>query len=222
MATGAAAVVLLSGAFAAPATALAVPASNAAETSSNLKVDGLYGYADGQYNLIQEVPAGKTSANDNDDVVTPNLLDPWQWSQCWVVNDANFVIKTYNRPWNGNTEQITLKCGNTSFGYKHVARPTADGGHQEDWQNILDGITPPGTEPSVSWDDLMSAGIAAALDWSEVVVNQSGNKTCVIGTMAWVVNGQIHSTYRLRVVWSNNNMHVITAFPQSSGSCPSS
>lgn len=206
----------LCGFLATPAHATNEPDTPPAGMSDS-SPNGLYTYHDGEYQLVLPVEMEETSEakatpqTDN----TAFLLDPQQWFQCWAINDAHYLLRTYNHPSDGHISTISLKCGTSAFGYKHIAA-----GHEKDWQGVLDGVTPPGTTPNVSWDDLMSAGTGNAIRHWEIKINQSGNKTCVIGTMIWFSNGVFSKPFNTRTIWSKNNMHVITSFPDRAGVCP--
>jgi hypothetical protein len=144
------------------------------------------------------------------------LLDPWMWSQCWAFNDSNFVITSYKWGWYGTSTKIDLKCGfqneatGSGSGYKHIAA-----NHQKDWQNKLDQIG----DYRYSWDDVMSAGVHAALTYPDYTTSQAGQKRCAYGILAYVSSKGIQQMFEPTIVWSENNKLIITAIPKTKGSC---
>lgn len=145
--------------------------------------------------------------------VGPYLIDFPQWVQCFTLNDTEMVIKEYTTWWNGDPETKRLKCGDSTFGYKHIRER-----HEKDWQTKLDKITPSGLFPNVSWDDLMSAAAVNALlvpDWSE---NVSGSKKCYVIRMGFYNQyGTLLDSYNVRAVTATNSDRVITVLPLRDG-----
>lgn len=141
------------------------------------------------------------------------LIDFPQWVQCFTINDTEMVIKSYTAWWNGQPETKRLKCGDSSFGYKHIHER-----HEADWQAKLNKITPSGLFPNVSWDDLMSAAAHNALAVPDYTENVAGSKRCYVVKMGFYNQyGTLLDAYNVRTIAATNNDRVITALPLRDG-----
>lgn len=150
------------------------------------------------------------------------LLGWNQWFDCYVNANSNLLLATYAWFWDGFRNDVTLRCGNDSFGYKHIA--TA---HGSDWENKMASAVSKGWNPQQqavnSWDDLMPLATAVTVSWPDNYVNQSGNKTC-IASQVWFLrtsDHQVVDNFWVRVVFGDYTRNIITSFPQSSDYCPS-
>lgn len=160
------------------------------------------------------VPVGELGMEPPTESPEPStqLISFDQWAECYLFNNEGYILKHYNQPWNGVVNDITLRCGSASGGYKHI-----EAQHKSQWEDRLNAV--PGGASWGSWDDLMSVAIVSALDWSDWLEDRPGNKRCAYGTVAWYDSeGHITYIFQPTIVWSINNESIITAIPTSSGS----
>lgn len=156
----------------------------------------------------------------------PYLIDFSQWVQCYTFNNSRIEFAVFKFSMSGETKNVYLRCGTPfegsqkqGWGYRHI-----EGRHVNDWQGKLDAITPPGSQPDKSWDDVMAAGINSATEHPQSVkYNKSNDTYCTVGEMGFRPSGQNTPIQWVttRVAFSSDGDRVITAFPVKRGSvCP--
>lgn len=122
------------------------------------------------------------------------------WLGCGVADDANKIIRTF-------PQSKTLRCGNDSFGYRHIVAS-----HLSDWE-ALTFMT------NQHWRDVADEAIEAALLLPEVVTENPGNDTECYSRTIFLYNlntgEQVGSTI-VRVVAGVRSQNVVTAFPPGS------
>lgn len=163
-------------------------------------------------------------AGDQSGTITPYLLSPAQWADCWTFNNANAVFASYAWPRNGVATMIDLKCGNSSYGYKHIVGQ----GHDQQWGTVFNKAKAAGWDNANyrvnSWDDLMSmadANLIGSNVYDYENINTISNKACRNGSFGlWsTTTHTLVYTFRVEMVWSINNKRVITSYPSSRSIC---
>lgn len=149
----------------------------------------------------------------------PYLINFTQWTRCFTLNFQRDTFAEFPFAWNGEIIDVHLRCGtgdpnnpSAGWGYQHITYK-----HEEDWQTKLDQITPAGTTPDKSWDDVMAAGISVASAAPTDVKQRDSNDTfCAIGEMGFKMEGQgLIQWMGVRVAFTQDGDRVITAFPVS-------
>ena len=157
-------------------------------------------------------------------VVTPNLIDWNQWFGCFSLNNEDDVFAEYVFWWDGEGQDVRLKCGNEYWGYKHIRS-----GHEADWQNKLNAARAAGwnigpVANGGSWDDFMSEAAAVSILWpdpSSINNNPSNVTTCVIGNLGFfnLQTSELVYQFNAKVIFANDSDRLITAYPTSGASC---
>lgn len=217
--TGLAAIALLI------ASAGVFPAAAAFASETDDLPDGFYAVVGDEYFPIDETSIdrlddsalqGGPSAEPTNPEITPYLIDPIQYAQCFVLNmeELNFAaFHFYNA---GVLTTKELKCGTAGWGYRHIKA-----NHETDWQNKLNQLKAVTTYAnSLSWDDMATNGIMAALQ-ARIYMNATPaqNKECVVGQLTWVEMGVEKFRMTLVVSYATDSTRIITAFPQSALTC---
>jgi hypothetical protein len=148
----------------------------------------------------------------------PYLINFSQWTRCFIGNNERDVFANHADYNNGNLRNVTLNCGAgdaiKGWGYKHIRD-----GHESQWQDKLDQITPFGAMPDASWDDLMTV----ANDSSTMFPSYTGgsvNTKCTVGQTAFVDNrGVVRQVINSKTVWNRDDGRIITSVPQASQAC---
>lgn len=156
-------------------------------------------------------PKNTPKAKQRTGGATPFLLDPGASFMCLTVGEEGLDIRDYDFYWNGGTQSISLLCGTSAYGYRHIMNE-----HEGDWEAVQRAAGDSGAD--YSWDDLMSNGIEASITYPTWITGpDSSNKFCGESSLAWFPNGDPNSTptyvQRVETIWSNNNKTVITSFP---------
>lgn len=155
-------------------------------------------------------------------VKSPRLIGWNQWLDCYLNGNVELPIATYVWIWDGYRDDVKLKCGNDSYGYRHI-----DWKHSTDWKNKYNAAVAKGWIPQQqnvhSWDDLRSLAAAVTLSWPENYVEQAGNKICVTSEvwMYRVSDMRVVDSFWVRAVFGKYTRNLITVFPQSDDYCPS-
>ena len=189
--------------------AFPIASSTSEETDLQLAME----LEDGTWQVIEGAPP----------VATPMLLNPLESQLCWTLNQENYVIRQI--PWsnNGVNQTISLTCGTSSYGYKHI-----DSGHKADWQAKLDAARAFGWVSSQYdihyWDDLMYFAAVNLIAGQGTQNNWVSMKGCANGNFGLYKpgTGAVAYTFRAEAVISLNNKKVITAFPSSRTWCNNS
>ena len=172
--------------------------------------------------LDLQPPRPQPRPRPKDENGSANLINFDQWVSCFAANAEESVFATYTWWWDGTSRDVRLKCGNEFWGYKHIRTE-----HESDWQNKLDAARNAGWNVGPianggSWDDLMSAGAASAIDWpTGVYDNPANTTTCVYSTMYFwnYTTDTLAYQFDVRAGFANNNDRLITTFPMTVGSC---
>lgn len=160
----------------------------------------------------QEIPEGGQLGQEGE-VVDPNEASPFYTlpdtlvSNCLSGVTVTLPLQTYSSVHNG---QVQLMCGTDGSGLRHISND-----HRLDWTAMMGGF-------SGSWYDYMSFGVDAALQApSDTRTRTSNNTRCYITPIeVYDTTGSYVRTFYARGVVSINNQLIITAFPQTSTSCP--
>jgi hypothetical protein len=170
---------------------------------------------------LPDEPTSSPTDTATDDVMTPYLIDWNQWFGCFSLNNEDDVFAEYVHWWNGVGHDVRLKCGTSSWGYKHIRAE-----HESDWQNQFDAARAAGWDPAndgmESWDDLMAFGAGNAITWPEFKGGNSISQTsCGVTEIIFfrTSDGAPVYSFRTRAGWSDTNDRLITAFPQNSVVC---
>ena len=173
---------------------------------------------DGSWQIIE--PA-EPEAQIEDVVVTPYLLEPYDWTQCWMINNQDYVIRSMWWSNQGTSDTMNLTCGNTSFGYKHIV----DQNHDDHWDTILSNAVAAGfykwDYDINTWDDLMYFAVVNMVSGVGTSYNSTSMKGCQNRSFGLynTSTGSLAYEFRAEVVVSLNNKRVITSFPSSRTYC---
>lgn len=157
-----------------------------------------------------------------DNVVGPRLIDFNQWVGCFSLNRETDVFAYYWFPWNGRLNAVNLKCGNSSYGYKHIRE-----NHEAQWQQVLDTARARGWQSAQygveSWDDLMSgvtSGVVAD-PGAGLTKYDVSNKWCTKTTFGlWDTDqNAIVYDFGVETAWASDSDRLITSFPSSRKVC---
>ncbi|QBE47422.1 hypothetical protein [Leucobacter triazinivorans] len=200
---------------AAPSTPLTLMVQNTDGTWTPVDLDG----AGAVRNPDAGAPIGPAEQGPS-----PMLIDFNQWTACWVQNKSTAVFATYSwlKP-NSTYTNVTLQCGNNSYGYKHIVAQN----HDDHWNAKLTAAKNAGWDSQnyrvYTWDDLMHIVTASLLGtaggyYSE---NSTSQKACRNGSYGlWSTQThQLVYTFRAEAVWSMNNKRIITSYPSSRQVC---
>ncbi|MGO4301951.1 hypothetical protein [Leifsonia sp. RAF41] len=217
--TATSAAVLLGLASAAPATA-------EIETSRTValftRVDGKPLQLDGDDLTSHALDLTAPVEEASDSVsIAPRLIDWNQWFGCYSLNTENDVFADYMFWWDGYGHDVRLKCGNSSWGYKHI-REDKEGG----WQSKLDSARAAGWQASAlgveSWDDLMSGATGAIILYPDYLRKDAiNNKWCANNEfyLQDVKTGRELYSFRVEAAWASDSDRLITSFPTSRTYC---
>lgn len=139
----------------------------------------------------------------NGKLYAKTALPPWR--PCATNAPANQEI----RRWLANggvlhNQVVTLTCGDANYGMRHISR-----NHRDDWNRLA-------LIEYATWMDIADMAMTKSL-WQPGVVQSrpSNNTTCYSGQI-YLVNGAtgaIAATNDPTVIMSNNNKHMVTAYP---------
>jgi hypothetical protein len=150
------------------------------------------------------------------------LIDWNQWFGCFSLNNETDVLARYWFPWDGRLKPVNLKCGNSSYGYKHIRE-----GHESQWQDVLNTARDRGWQSAQygveSWDDLMSgvtSGVVADPGPGATFYPVS-NKWCTKTMFGLWDSAQKSIIYEFGVetAWASDSDRLITSFPSSRKVC---
>ncbi|ODA89702.1 hypothetical protein ATY41_04435 [Leifsonia xyli subsp. xyli] len=153
---------------------------------------------------------------------TPRLIDWNQWFGCYSLNNENDVFKYYWFPWDGRLNAVNLKCGNSSYGYKHIRER-----HESQWQDVLNTARERGWQSAQygveSWDDLISgvtSGVVAD-PGPGLTKYPTSNKWCTKTTFGLWDSAQKAIIYEFGVetAWASDSDRLITSFPSTRKVC---
>jgi hypothetical protein len=120
--SAAVAVALIAGIAATPAMA-AAPAASVSTTMSEPNDDALRLQVVVNGERV-EVVGGQLSIEEPsppaDGEVTPQLINFDQWYRCFTLNKENEIFAEFTHYWDGIGHDANLKCGTSSYGYKHI------------------------------------------------------------------------------------------------------
>ncbi|WP_292723386.1 hypothetical protein [Microbacterium sp. 13-71-7] len=189
-----------SSAFAAETTP---PPQDESATSNSVAAKWVAIGADGsRFTPSGPLVAAPSQAAPNE--ASPYLLDPPTWYFCYVLNNETYPISEYFAAYfSGFQGTINLTCGNTAFGYKHI-----EAGHANDWGHY-------GSIVGGTWDDFMGWAVGSTLGAPSSIGSQAGQKLCYTAPI-WITNGVEDVVVWSKVIISENNRWVITAYPSSS------
>lgn len=153
---------------------------------------------------------------------TSRLIDWNQWFGCFSLNNANDVFDRYWFPWDGRLNAVNLKCGDSTFGYKHIKE-----GHESQWQDVLNrarSLGWPAAQFGIeSWDDMMSgvtSGVVAdpGLGLTKKAVS---NKWCTKADFGlWdITQKRIVYVFGVEAAWASDSDRLITSFPSTRKVC---
>lgn len=165
----------------------------------------------GEYHSLADMPdlfPEDESAPSNPSVVVPFLLDPVDLTACNVLNATNHEIRRIDDVRAGSFfggGSMSLTCGNSSFGYRHIRDR-----HEADWRNRL---IQAGT-PTASWDDYMFYVSWLTLLDPNRIYDHGGGKLCYTSHMVMLGdNMEPIVQYDSTVVLSTTGRWIITSFP---------
>lgn len=173
--------------------------------------------------LDLEAPSAPAAEDVGEGTVTPYLVNPTQWTACFVFNLDATVFATYAWVTPPTTTYVELQCGNSSYGYKHIIAQ----GHDTHWQTVFNAAVAAGwsngTYGAYSWDDLMNIVLAMQLSMlgGYYAENPISNKACNndrFGLWNTSTNTIVYS-FSAETVWSTNNQRIITSYPSSRSIC---
>ena len=199
--------------------AVAEVPSQQSDIRLHVKIDGKLVELDREFLSARSI--SKTIHSERQTNPSSRLIDWNQWFGCFSLNNENDVFANYMHYWNGSGQDVRLKCGNDSWGYKHVRA-----GKETQWQAKLDGARAAGWVPSTvgvdSWDDLMSGAAGAVVLWPEYRrVESVSNKIC--GNSEFYLldlkTGRELYSFNVEVAWASDSDKLITAFPSSRLTC---
>jgi hypothetical protein len=138
------------------------------------------------------------------------LINFLQWSQCYLLSNETFVLKTYtvgqNNLYSGST---ALQCGSpVTQGYLHI-----EDGHMSQWDGLRAnfGLT------NISWDDFMDNAVQLAFTSPQQISDVGNGKACFAGVYSVTLSNGYCYTFGSTVIVSRTARRVITAYP--SGHC---
>lgn len=182
------------------------------------RVDGQVIPVDDAY-LAEHTLNLEAPAEPEEGTVAPYLIDFNQWVDCFSLNNENGVFAEYRNIEDGH--DIRLKCGNDSWGYKHIRL-----GKEADWQAKLNGARAAGwvseTQGIESWDDLMASVAGISITWPDYDrENTLAQTKCGVSEAIFrsTETGEIVYSFYARAAWATNNDRLLTAFPQSGSTC---
>lgn len=154
--------------------------------------------------------------------VSSNLLSYDQWFGCYSLNHEDDIFSTYYTPsvnqQPGRT--INLRCGNNSFGYKHIHAE-----HDGNWSDTYNAAKAkgwvPGSQGFQSSDDLMSESAGTAIGYPNYYSIKPVNQTtCAVVNMDFFKQGVgVVYSFNVVAVYSNTNDRLITTYPTSKTVC---
>ncbi|MDA4893030.1 hypothetical protein PFZ55_39830 [Streptomyces sp. MS2A] len=148
-------------------------------------------------------PTGPLVPEPSESEVGPKLLDPATWAFCYVANDIDYPISEYTAAYfSGFQGKVNLTCGDSTFGYKHIASK-----HATQWEPFAYLVN--GT-----WDDFMAWSLGTTLGAPSGIANHEPGKLCYV-TSIFFSNGSKEFTIYSKAVISQNNRWVVTAFPST-------
>lgn len=171
--------------------------------------------------LDLEAPQESSSTPADSGAATPYLVSPSQWTSCFMFNLSGTVFATYW--WVQGNRAVTLECGNSGYGYKHLIAKA----HDADWTKIYNNAIAKGWTASAygatTWDDLMNVVLANQLGvpGPGYQTNPATQKACTYSTYGLynTSTGKIVYSFGAEAVWSMNNNRIITSYPSSRGYC---
>ncbi|MDA4893387.1 hypothetical protein PFZ55_41645 [Streptomyces sp. MS2A] len=174
----------------------------------------------GEYALDLNGPA-QPNGNTNE-TATPYLIDFNQWVSCFSLNNEGEVFASYSHPYNGGRQDVRLKCGNSTWGYKHIRL-----NHEADWQEKYNTARDRGWNPELQgmngWDDLMAEGAGNAIRFWTYAGPVSNNTKCTVGELVFVEwNGSTWTiVYEFRAVaaFATNSDKLISTYPTRHATC---
>lgn len=154
--------------------------------------------------------------------IAARLIDWNQWFGCFSLNNEADVFSYFWFPWDGRLNAVNLKCGNSSYGYKHIRER-----HESQWQDVLNTARARGWQSAQygveSWDDLMSGVTSGVIadPGAGLTKYPTSNKWCTKTTFGLWDSGQKAIIYEFGVetAWASDSDRLITSFPSSRKVC---
>lgn len=170
--------------------------------------------------ILAEYTSTESLATEGDAVATPMLIGFPDWTACFTFNAEETTFAEWNFAWDGALKPVRLKCGNDSWGYKHIKK-----GKESAWLTQLNKARTYGWDGTGmginNWDDLMALGAGIALTYPDDVRTKSSENIRCAATSVYLTEGNsILYVFNTRVGFATNNDRLLTAFPQSSNLCP--
>lgn len=193
-------------------------AAGAAENESDvrlyLKIDGKLVQAAPELFDFPDLAEPATKSRDT----SPYLISFDQWVRCFTLNMEEDVYRSYTYYWNGGSQTARLKCGDGSWGYKHIRA-----GKESNWQSRLDLARANGWDSQSqgveSWDDLMAGVTAHAITYAQYGNDYPAqNKRCGTNEVYFMntSTGEIVYSFWVVAAWATDKERVITSFSPSS------
>ncbi|WP_130177106.1 hypothetical protein [Cryobacterium sp. SO1] len=153
--------------------------------------------------------------------VAPSSISWDQWFGCYSLNNEEDMFAEYVQYWDGAVHDVRLKCGNDTWGYKHIRA-----GKEALWQKTLNEARATGwisqSQGIESWDDLMAATAGVAITWPErTFENAISNKKCGLAD-AYFINsqtGEVQYVFQVMASWATDSDRLINSYPSTSASC---
>lgn len=164
--------------------------------------------------------AGSPADTETNADIAPKLIDFPAWTACFTFNAEETVFAEWNFAWNGVLNPVKLKCGNESWGYKHIKA-----GKETAWQTQLNKARTYGWDGASmgvnNWDDLMAIAAGMTITYPEDVrTRASANTRCAVAGIYLMKGDVTLYQFNTRVGFATNNDRLLTTFPQSSSQCP--
>ncbi|WP_143465596.1 hypothetical protein [Leifsonia sp. NCR5] len=199
------------------------PGSQVGAAERDLGAPDVRLYVRGSSETVELTPEF-VSANalpDHDQSRANARLISWdQWFGCFTLNNEADIFGEYAFPWDGDLRPVRLKCGNATYGYKHIRNK------ESNWQDKLDTARAYGWNSGhygiQSWDDLMSATTAAIVRFPDYMAHNSvGNKWCSNTELFLqdVKTGKPVYSFRAEAAWASDSDRLISTFPSSRQVC---
>lgn len=149
--------------------------------------------------------------------ISTKSIGPYGNTYCNTA-ESSFALKRYQTSgvWSYEGGKTSLKCGNSSYGFKHIQQR-----HAAQWISRYAKLGPTN---GLDWSDILDFALTTTLD-APYIANPirpgSANKTCFAGIVEArsYPGNKLLFRYEPTVVVSQNNRHIITAIPSTKEEC---
>jgi hypothetical protein len=139
------------------------------------------------------------------------------WGNCAKSTSKYKTIRTFSRvKASADGKSVAggtsfLDCGTLNWGYRHITRPKADGGHLEQWQAL-------GAEAGENWHDTADLAIQSAFADPDKTTYRADNDTFCYSHLIYLADKNTR-----KIVGENSPMtviarvstNIITSYPSS-------